>query len=581
MFRSKICVFSWILLCWGCGHSVEISGDARLWHTVTLTVDGPETSETAEPNPFTHYQLQAALTAPSGKEWMVPGFFAADGNAAETGAEAGKMWRVRFTPEEEGEWKYVLRLSEGGGVPENLAEGVFTVGPTDKTAPDFRAEGMLQDVNERYLVFAGSGKRFLKGGADSPENFLGYKDFDATEVRGGKYPDFLHEFEPHVADWNEGDPTWRGGKGKGIIGALNYLSSQGVNSIYFLTQNVEGDGYDVWPWIAPDEFTRFDVSKLDQWEIVFEHADNLGIQLHVVTAETENDRLLNDGDLGPERQLYYRELAARFAHHRALVWNLGEETKNTPDQLKAHSEYLHQIDPYDHPVVVHTFATPDHHEKIYGELLGYEYFDGASMQIRDDAIVHDTLVTWIRRSAEAGHPWTVYFDEQRRGSNGIAPDDMDDSRQDERRDHLWATLMAGAGGIEWYFGYEYPQDDITLEDFRSRAEMWRLTKLATDFFHQHLPFWEMESADDASPDEGVFVLARPLHIYAVYIPSGGTARLNLDNGDYLVRWFDPEAGGALQRGSIETVLGPGLRSVGDAPSAPEQDWVVLLERRGE
>ncbi len=203
------------------------------------------------------------------------------------------------------------------------------------------------------------------------------------------------------------------------------------------------------------------------------------------------------------------------------------------------------------------------------------------MQIRDDPIVHDTLVTWIRRSAEAGHPWIVCFDEQRRGSNGVAPDNMDDSRQDERRDHLWATLMAGGGGIEWYFGYEYPQDDITLEDFRSRAEIWRLTKLATDFFYQHLPFWEMESADDLSPDEGVFVLAKPLQAYAVYIPAGGTAKLNIDNGDYLVRWFDPVAGGELQRGSVETVLGPGLRSVGNAPSKPEQDWVALLKRRGE
>ncbi len=580
MFRTWAILILLAAVSTGCRRSAEVGGEPRLWHTVTLTATGPASSETAEPNPFTHYRLEAVLTAPSGRELLIPGFFAADGNAAETGADAGDQWRVRFTPSEQGEWRYVMRISAGDSPSaKTLAEGSFHVGPSDKTLPDFRAAGMLEYVQDRYLVFAGSGKRYLKGGADSPENFLGYADFDATESRGGKHPDFLHRYEPHVRDWKPGDPSWRDGKGKGIIGALNYLASEGVNSIYFLTQNVDGDGDDVWPWIEPKEFTRFDVSKLEQWEIVFEHADNLGIQLHVVTAERENDRLLNDGALGMERKLYYRELVARFAHHRALVWNLGEETTNTPEQLKQHARYLHEIDPYDHPVVVHTLAVPERHEETYAPLLGYQYFDGASMQIREDAIVHDTLASWIRRSAEAGRPWVVTFDEQRRGNNGIAPDDVDDSRHDERRDHLWAALMAGAGGIEWYFGYDYPNDDVTLEDYRPRAEIWRLTRLAIDFFHQRLPFWEMESVDALSPDEGVFVLAKSGEMYAVYIPAGGTAKLELEAGEYQVRWFDPDAGGELQQGSVEALQGPGVVSLGHAPSKPQQDWVALVRKR--
>ncbi len=577
-----------LVLLAACGpRAAEVSGELKLWHTVTLTFAGPETSEAANPNPFTDYRFDVVLTAPSGKTWSVPGFYAADGDAAESAAKSGDKWRARFTPDEEGEWSYAASLAEGAGVAQDdsvpgepLGEGLFLVGPTDKTAPDFRARGMLRDVNERYPVFAGSGERFIKGGADSPENFLAYVDFDGTEDRGGKREGFLHRYEPHVGDWAEGDPAWRDGKGKGIIGALNYLASEGVNSIYFLTQNVDGDGDDVWPWVSADEFTRFDVSKLAQWEIVFEHADRMGIQLHVLTAETENDRLLNGGDLGLERRIYYRELIARFGHHRALQWNLGEETKNTPEQLKQHSRYIHEVDPYDHPVVVHTYAVPENHEEIYAPLLGYEWFDGASMQIRDDEIVHETLVSWIRRSKEAGHPWIVCFDEQRTGRTGVAPDDMDDSRQDERSAHLWATLMAGAAGIEWYFGYEYPNDDVTLEDFRSRAEIWRLTRLAVEFFHKHLPFWEMQSADELTSTDGAFVLAKPREIYAVYTPAGGTATLDLEAGQYRVRWFDPEQGGEPRRGSVEAVLGPGLRSLGAAPEKPGQDWVAVVVRVG-
>ena len=58
--------------------------------------------------------------------------------------------------------------------------------------------------------------------------------------------DVLHKYEPHIADWLEGNPTWQNGKGKGIIGAANYLHSAGVNSVYMLTMNIMGDGNDVW-----------------------------------------------------------------------------------------------------------------------------------------------------------------------------------------------------------------------------------------------------------------------------------------------------------------------------------------------
>ena len=89
----------------------------------------------------------------------------------------------------------------------------------------------LKYVGKRYLQFTETGEYFIKGGADSPENFLAYADFDGTfdtgelkrkgEAAGGKS---IHRYGPHVRDWHTGDPTWKDGKGKGIVGALNYLA---------------------------------------------------------------------------------------------------------------------------------------------------------------------------------------------------------------------------------------------------------------------------------------------------------------------------------------------------------------------
>ena len=66
-----------------------------------------------------------------------------------------------------------------------------------------------------------------------------------------------------------------------MIGALNYLASKGMNSVYFLTMNIEGDGKDVYPYTSYEERFRFDCSKLAQWEIVFDHMDKLGLMQHL------------------------------------------------------------------------------------------------------------------------------------------------------------------------------------------------------------------------------------------------------------------------------------------------------------
>jgi len=70
----------------------EISGELKTWHKVTITFDGPQTSETADPNPFTDYRLDVTFSK-GNKQYIVPGYYAADGNAAHTSADAGNKWR--------------------------------------------------------------------------------------------------------------------------------------------------------------------------------------------------------------------------------------------------------------------------------------------------------------------------------------------------------------------------------------------------------------------------------------------------------------------------------------------------------
>jgi hypothetical protein len=358
----------------GCRSSAPpaVTGELKLWHPVTITFDGPSATEDGDPNPFRDYRLDVTVRhAESSTNYTVPGYFAADGNAAESSAKTGNKWRAHFTPGREGNWEFTASFRTGtdaaisddasAGQPTGFdgVEGTFAIGPSDKSGSDFRAKGLLRYVGGHYLQHAGNQEYYLKGGADSPENFLGYGDFDDTFDTGARFNEgenkegeFVHHYAPHEQDWKTGDPSWQNGKGKGIIGALNYLASKGMNSVYFLTYNIDGgDGKDVWMWSTPDVRDRYDCSKLDQWEIVFTHMDKLGIQLHVITQETENDtKLGGSGGLNPERRLYNRELVARYGHHLAVVWNQGEENNVGDEDRKAIAKHIRSLDAYQHPI---------------------------------------------------------------------------------------------------------------------------------------------------------------------------------------------------------------------------------------
>jgi hypothetical protein len=604
--------------------NAELSGERRQWHKVTLTLDGPFARERdSSPNPFLDYRLTVSFAHESGApSYEVPGYFAADGNAGETSATEGSKWRAHLSPDRAGRWTWRASFVRGARAAVDAtapveavpgldgATGSFDVLPSDKAGRDFRAHGRLQYVGGHYLRFAGSGRYFLKAGADSPETLLAYADFDGTVALEPRVP--LKTWAPHVRDFRPGDPTWKGGRGKGLVGALSYLASRGANSLAFLTYNAGGDGDNVWPFVERDRKLHYDCSKLDQWQVVFDHAQSLGLHLHVKTQETENDdfshehrretraipEALDGGATGVERRLYYRELVARFSHALALSWNLGEENTQTPEEQRAMAEAFSELDPYHHPVVIHTY--PDEQDRVYPPLLGAgSKLTGASLQ-NHWAATHQRVLKWRRESALAGKPWVVANDEQGDAALGVPPDPgvegfpgrarekggREYDLHDVRRHTLWGALMAGGAGVEYYFGYSLPQNDLLCEDWRSRERSWDFAAVALRFFaDERIPFWEMEPrdllVDNAAEDDRRYAFAKRGEVYLVYLPDGGAAGLDLSEaaGRFTVSWLDPRTGGALQAGPVREVTGGGGVDLGTPPSDAAGDWLAVVRRK--
>jgi len=632
--------------------AVEISGELKQWHKVTLTLDGPFAHERDnEPNPFTDCAFKVTFTHESGSpKYTVPGYFAADGNAANTSAESGTKWRAHLSPDKTGKWSYTISFLkgkhaalDGSGAavkPFDGKTGSFSIATTDKTGRDFRGKGRLQYVGKPYLQFAGSKEFFLKAGADAPETLLAYADFDGTEpgrkrdARSGEAAptQSLHHYAPHVADWKPGDPTWKDGRGKGLIGALNYLAGKGMNSFSFLPYNVGGDGDNVWPFVARDDKLHWDCSKLDQWGVVFDHATGKGLYLHFKLQENEIDddrrgqeenptgvpESLDGGKLGPQRKLYCRELIARFGHALALNWNIGEENTQSTGEVNDMVDFIRATDPYRHHVVIHTF--PNQQDKVYTPLLGGKsQLTGTSLQNGWEQ-VHQRTLKWVTASSDAGKAWVVANDEQGPASLGVPPDPgyhgfdgLARARQtpegkaknknsgkkqetspeetsgytleDIRKATLWGNLMAGGAGVEYYFGYQLPENDLVCEDWRSRDKSWDYARIALEFFPANrIPFWEMKNADalvgNLKNDNSKYCFAKAGELYLVYLRDGGTTGLDLSgaSGSFTVKWFNPRTGGSLQDGSVKSANGGSKVSLGQPPADVAEDWVAIVCR---
>lgn len=598
--------------------TVVVSGELKQWHKVTLTLNGPFASEAnSNPNPFTDYRMTVVFTHESGSpSYKVPAYFAADGNAGESGASQGVKWRAHLSPDKTGKWNYRISFLKGTMVatadmpwmkilkPYDGIEGSFVVGPTDKTGCDFRATGRLEYVGKHYLQFKGSGDYFYKVGSDTPETLLAYEDFDNTMAMKPKVP--LKSFSAHVKDYNEGDPSWRDGKGKGLIGSINYLAAKGLNAFSFLTYNAGGDGDNVWPFVSRNDKFHYDCSKFDQWQIVFDYAQSKGLYLHFKTQETENDdnirghdkqmsipESLDGGDLGPERRLYYRELIARFGYLLALNWNLGEENTQSDENHRLMAKYFADNDPYHHNIVLHTF--PREQDKRYMPLLGSgSDLTGVSLQNDWDVVFRQTL-RWVAKSDSAGRPWVVANDEQGSAAKGVPPDpgyngfdssSVGYSIDDVRKQTLWGNIMAGGAGVEYYFGYQFPENDLLMQDYRSRDKSWEYCRIAVDFLTRYkIPLPDMHNADaligNTEMNKEKHCLANEGEIYLVHLAYAETTSLDLTgvSGSFSVDWFNPAAGGNLQKGSVKKVKGGHLVDLGMAPSSQGDDWVIMVRKK--
>ena len=484
-----------------------------IYETIELTLFGPQMNGMGFPNPFL-IEVDAIFSGPSGRSFVVPGYYDGDGS----GGLDGNIWKVRFSPDLPGVWTFTTSSSEyllDGQI------GAISVNDKPSCSPyqgvgmvDLQCVGRLEYVGEHYLKFQ-NGPYWLKGGEDDPEDFL------AQGVNAG----FSSKYS-----------------------AIDYLASKGINSLYLLLNNIGGDGNNVWPWVGSNSFEaqsnheRFNLQKLAEWENLFSYLQENGIILHLLFED-------DSGWTGFNRNLYYRQIIARFSHHNGIIWNISEEYDEnySANQIKTFAQMIQDLDPYDHPITVHHSGSTDN----WRPFLGDERFDLTSFQT-EKTPVNLVAVDWFEDVESSGRTIPVSFDET--GKIGIGDQML-------ARHIVWSAYLGGAN----FELHTFPLNSY-LDFSQHMSDMTR----ARLFLEEH-PFWNMRPRNDKLISGNGYVFADIGEVYIVYLPTNDPFVLDLSDihQPFECIWFNPRDGtrqvhAVFESGSITSFTPPS-----------DQDWVLV------
>lgn len=487
-------------------------------------------------NPFRDAALIGEFTSPSGKTISVEGFY-----------DGGDTWRLRFAPDEEGLWRYLLR---GEGV-ELLSRGTLQC-----TTPT--GHGFIRIHPDNPYAFAYSdGTPFFPMG----DTCYGLHDDSSITpelrriylaTRRSQRFNFVRMSVGHSHERAQVDPTfwaWGGTPKKPDLDRLN-----------------------------PAFFHRLDD--------LFRQMRQCGMNAELLLLNFYRLPFTDTRLWTPARErLWLRYVLARYsAFDNIFLWTLSNEYETHPDGsyrldlpgdvqwAKATARMVKGFDPYHHPVTVHPVISSsvqgtsprnvyEHPWRIggfFGESDAINVLSQQTGQFGEGTEWDETLQCWTGDSVEL----TASIRTDRRYSKPVLNTEngyeylrgypterkqVHDSNKVRRSS--WRIVCSGgyfSAGFHGTIGHSDIWNRIdpshhysfAVRDEGAAAQLGILYEFFTS-----LPFWRMQPFDGVTGDLAV-ALAEPGQVYVLYLPHGGDATLDLSStsGRFSSQWLDPRTG---------------------------------------
>jgi CubicO group peptidase (beta-lactamase class C family) len=491
-------------------------------------------------NPFRDAALVGEFTSPSGKMMAVEGFH-----------DGGDTWRLRFTPQEEGEWHYLLR-----------GEGV-----------ELHQRGRL-----RCTALRGPG--FIRVHPENPYAFA-YADgtpfFPMGDTCYGLHDDSL--ITPQLR--------------------REYLKTRRRQRFNFVRMSIGHSHYRAqadpvyWAWggtPGQPDLDRLNPGFFRSFDGVLRQMQQSGMKAELLLLNFYRLPFTDTRLWTPARErLWLRYVIARYAaFSNIFLWTLANEYETHPngayrlDQpgdvlwARATARLVKHLDPYRHPVTVHPVISSSARGASPRDPYDPPWRIGGFFGAGDD---FDVL---SQQTGQAGAG--VAWDEQLQCWTGDDPDLVASLRADRR---YRKPVLNTENGYEYLHGHSTEKKQVHHTD-KVRHSAWRIVcaggyfaagfhgtighndvwnridapnhytfvvkdegaagqlGLLYDFFTSR-PFWRMQPFEAVRGDMAV-ALAEPGRVYVIYLPHGGATTVDLSGMErtLAVRWLNPRSGDTVR-----------------------------------
>ncbi|HWB06267.1 MAG TPA: DUF4038 domain-containing protein [Verrucomicrobiales bacterium] len=515
-------------------------------------------------NPFRDATLTGDFTAPSGKRLTLSGFH-----------DGGDTWRLRFAPDEEGEWRYTLN---GKGV--EIAAG----GSVKCTAP--RSPGMIHIHPANPYSFARD-----DGSAFFPMGDTCYGLFDDSPITPALRESYLK--------------TRRAQKFNFVRLTIGHSEARAAADPAY------------WAWGGtpqkPD-LDRFNPAFFRNFDALLRQMQTAGMNAELILLNFYRRPFTNTKEwtVGRER-LWLRYVVSRYAAFpNVFLWTIANEYETHPDGAyrldfpadvewaKDTARFIKSCDPYRHPVTVHPvisasrsgesprapFDPPWRIGEFFGAADAIDVLSQQTGSMDEGTKWDEALKCWtgdsstLVASLTADRRYRKPVLNTESGYEYLRGDPTSKKQvhhTDKVRRSAWRIVCAGgyiAAGFHGTIGHSDVWNRIdpgshytfAVKDEGAAAQLASLH----DFFNA-LPFWRMQPIP-VRPDDTV-VLAEPGKVYVAYLPKGGTTTLDLSaaTAPLTARWFNPRIGTFKDKFPAPT--GPSAKF--EAPDT--SDWALLLQ----